>query len=216
MTRATTKDKANDNGVKQCSPGTVLYREGEEGNRMYVIKSGQVRLMKRIHETEVLVEELGAGEFCGELAMLGSFPRPVTAIVIEDATIIPIDADKFEGMIKGNSDIALRMLKKLTARLTEAQHRVSNLMLRKTKARVLHQLRHEAIRHGANGIGAPIPDNIADVLALEIGEIKRIFADLVQEELIIIDKHGSFQIIDSDAFDRYLSYLELQDRFEYT
>jgi CRP/FNR family transcriptional regulator, cyclic AMP receptor protein len=216
LTRATTKDNTSDKGgVKQCAPGTVLFREGEEGNRMYVIKSGQVRLSKKIHDTEVIIEELGAGEFCGELSMLGGFPRPVTAVVSAEATIIPVDAGQFEAMIKGNTDIALRMLKKMTQRLTEAQYRVTNLMLRKNKARVLHQLRHEALRHGDTGMGAPIPDNLADVLALEIGELKAILGDLIRDELIALDKHGNFQIVDSEALDRYLRYLELQDRFEY-
>ncbi|MFU8807079.1 MAG: Crp/Fnr family transcriptional regulator, partial [Bradymonadaceae bacterium] len=193
----------------------VLFREGEEGTRMYVIKSGQVRLTKKVYDAEVVVEELGTGEFCGELAMVGTYPRPVSAVVTQDATIIPIDAEQFEGMIKSNTDIALRMLKKMTHRLTEAQYRVSNLLLRSTKARVLHQLRHESIRHGANGVGAPIPDNIADALGIEMGEIKKIFGELIRDEFITIDKHGNFQIVDSEALERYLQYLELHDRFEY-
>ncbi len=179
---------------------------------MYVIKAGQVRMSKKIHDTEVVVEELGAGEFCGELAILGQQPRPVTAMVIQDASVIQIDVAQFEAMVKGNSDIAMRMMKKLAQRLTEAQYRVSNLILRTSKARVLHQLRAEAQR-GAEE--TPIPDNIAEVLALEIGEIKQILNQLVRDDLITIDKRGYFSIVDWEAYDRYLRYLELHDRFEY-
>src|SRR5690554_4506610 len=157
---------------------------------MYVIKSGSVRLTKRIHDTEVVVEDLGAGEFCGELAMLGEPRRPVSAVVTEDASVIQVDTEQFEGMIGGNTDIALRMLKKLTQRLTQAQYRVSNLVLRTNKARVLHQLRAETQRvkrvEGA-GESAPIPANLADVLALEIGEVKQILNELVRDELILIE-----------------------------
>ncbi|TXD36299.1 Crp/Fnr family transcriptional regulator [Lujinxingia vulgaris] len=196
----------------------VLFREGEEGNRMYVIKSGSVRLTKRIHDTEVVVEDLGAGEFCGELAMLGEPRRPVSAVVTDDASVIQVDTEQFEEMIKGNSDIALRMLKKLTQRLTQAQYRVSNLVLRTNKARVLHQLRAETQRvkrvEGA-GESAPIPANLADVLALEIGEVKQILNELVRDELILIDRRGYFEILDGEAYDRYLRYLELQDRFAF-
>ncbi|TXD37792.1 Crp/Fnr family transcriptional regulator [Lujinxingia vulgaris] len=208
----------SEKGVRQCAAGTVLFREGEEGNRMYVIKSGSVRLTKRIHDTEVVVEDLGAGEFCGELAMLGEPRRPVSAVVTEDASVIQVDTEQFEGMIKGNSDIALRMLKKLTQRLTQAQYRVSNLVLRTNKARVLHQLRAETQRvkrvEGA-GESAPIPANLADVLALEIGEVKQILNELVRDELILIDRRGYFEILDCEAYDRYLRYLELQDRFAF-
>lgn len=185
---------------------------------MYVIKSGSVRLTKRIHDTEVVVEDLGAGEFCGELAMLGEPRRPVSAVVTDDASVIQVDTEQFEEMIKGNSDIALRMLKKLTQRLTQAQYRVSNLVLRTNKARVLHQLRAETQRvkrvEGA-GESAPIPANLADVLALEIGEVKQILNELVRDELILIDRRGYFEILDGEAYDRYLRYLELQDRFAF-
>ncbi len=183
---------------------------------MYVIKSGSVRLTKRIHDSEIVVEELGSGEFCGELAILGTAQRPVTAVVIEDASVIQVQTEQFEDMIRGNTDIALRMLKKLTQRLTEAQYRVSNLILRSNKARVLHQLHAEAETRSAEVTDpTPIPDNLADVLAMEIGEIKEVLSQLVRDELISIDGRGYFQILDPAAYDRYLRFLELQDRFSY-
>lgn len=219
MTRATTTEQGNDKGVLQCPAGTILFREGDEGNRMYVIRSGHVRISKRVYNTEVVVEELGAGEFCGELAILGQHLRPTTAIVMQDASVIQIDVGQFEAMVNGNSEIALRMMKKLAQRLTESQYRVSNLILRKPKARVLHQLRAEALR-GLRGVDSTpqavlIPDNLAEVLALEIGELKLILNQLVRDELIVIDKRGQFEIVNYEAYDRYLQYLELHDRFEY-
>lgn len=183
---------------------------------MYVIKSGSVRLTKKVHDAEIVVEELGSGEFCGELAILGTAERPVTAVVIEDASVIQVQTDQFEDMIRGNTDIALRMLKKLTQRLTEAQYRVSNLILRSNTARVLHQLRAEAKRQNDSISDAtPIPDDLADVLAMEVGEVKKVLSELVRDEFISIDKRGYFQIVDPAAYNRYLSYLELQDRFSF-
>lgn len=213
-------NKDADKGVKQCQVGTVLFREGDEGDRMYVIKSGLVRISKKVQDMEVTIEELGAGEFCGELALVNKQPRAVTATVIGEARVIPIDAAQFESMLRSNSDIALRMLKKMSQRLTRAQYRISNLTLRTNKARVLHQLRQE-VRQFAEAKGktvhhpTPLPDNLAEVLALEFGEIKRILNQLVHDELISIDRKGYFQILDSAAFERYLKFLELHDRFEF-
>ena len=204
-------------GGRQCAAGTVLFREGDEGDRMYVIKSGLVRLIKKIHDTDIVVEELGSGEFCGELAILGNTKRPVSAVVVRDASVIPVQTSQFEEMIRGNTEIALRMLKKLTQRLTEAQYRVTNLVLRSNKARILHQLRAEAMERGGGADGlVPIPDNLADALAIEVGELKQVLTQLVSDELIAIDKRGYFQIVDLDAYDRYLRYLELDGRFAYT
>lgn len=182
---------------------------------MYVIKSGRVQLTKQIHDSDVVIEELSNGEFCGELAMLGEPERPVTAVVTEDASVIQVQNGQFEDMVRGNSDIALRMLKKLTQRLTRAQYRVTNLILRSNTARVLHQLKAEAEqRSGSMNAPTPIPDDLADALAMEVGEVKKVLGELVRDEFISIDQQGNFQILDSGAYDRYLRYLELRDRFD--
>lgn len=209
-----TKEKA----VIECSAGTVLFREGEEGSNLYVIKSGRVRLQKKVHETEVGLGELGAGAFCGELALINDQPRPVTATVVEDASLLKVDASQFEKMVENNSDIALRMLKKMGQRLTEAQYRVTNLILRSPAGRIVRQLRTEAKRAGDDdGLESPtpIPDDLADTLALEVGEVKLVLQDLIERDLIDVDDSGIFTIVDPGAFERYLSYLELRDQFEH-
>ena len=213
MAKAKAKD---DKGVTQCPAGTVLFREGESGTKMYVIKSGLVRMTKRIFDTDIVLEDLGAGDFCGEIAMVNDQARPTTATVIKDATVIQIESGQFENMIKSNSDIAVRMMRKMSARLTEAQFRVTNFTLRTTRARIMHQLRAEAARKSEKlDKAAPIPDNLADVLGLEIGEIKSLLGDLIRDELISLDKKGNFTIADAAAYDRFLKHLELYDHFEY-
>lgn len=214
------KDGGSEKGVKECPVGTVLFREGESGDRMYVIKSGRVRIFKRVFDTEVAVEELGPGEFCGELALVNKQPRAVSAIVVREATVIQIEAAQFETMLKGNSDIALRMLKKMGQRLTQAHYRMTNLMLRTARGRLVHQLYHEVTsssKFAEVGFSQPrpVPDNLPDVLGLEIGEIKTLLNELVRDEIISLDRQGYFQIVDEQAYKRYLRYHELRDRFEY-
>lgn len=208
--------KKADKGVTQCPAGTVLFREGDEGNKMYVIKSGKIRLTKRVFDTDITIEELGGGDFCGEIALVNEQPRPVTAIVVKDAAVIQIEGSAFENMIRSNADIAVRMMKKMSSRLTEAHFRISNFTLRTTRARMMHQLRWEASRVSANlDKPAPIPDDLADALSLEIGEVKKLLGELVRDDVVQVDKRGSFLIVDPDAFDRHLKFLELKDHFEY-
>jgi CRP-like cAMP-binding protein len=205
-----------DKGVTQCAAGTVLFREGEDGAKMYVIKSGRVRLTKRVFDQDVVIEELRGGDFCGEISLVTEQQRPVTATVVQDAAVIQIESAQFENMIRGNSDIAVRMMKKMSRRLTQAQFRISNFTLRTTRARLMHQLRWESHRASEEfDAVAPIPDDLADVLQLEIGEVKRLLGELVRDDMIQIDKRGNFHIIDITAFDRQLKYLELKDHFEY-
>ena len=210
------KKGKGEKGITQCSIGTVLFREGETGTKMYVIKSGKIRMSKQIYDTSVTIEELGAGDFCGEIALVTNQARTTTAMVVKEATVIQIDASQFENMLRSNSDIAVRMMKRMAQRLIEAQFRIANFTLRTTKARLLHQLRNEAERRDAKlRTPAPIPDDLAAVLALEFGEVKVLLGELVRDELISIDKKGFFNIIDPRAYERYLKYLELHDHFEF-
>ena len=209
----------NDKAVVQCPAGTVLFREGESGSTMFVLKSGRVRLHKRVHDETVVVGELGAGAFCGELSMINDQPRPVTATVLQDASLIKLDAGQFEEMVRKNPDIALRMLKKMGKRLNESQYRVSNFVLRTNEGRLLHQLRHEAEQAGEDDEltgTVPIPDDLAAVLSIDVGELKALLNEFIDRELIAIDSEGHFHIPDPAEFDRYLSYLELKDRYDYS
>lgn len=218
MAKPAKTQPSTDKGVKQCRAGTVLFREGEVGTKMYVIKSGKIRLSKKVQDSSIVLEELGAGGFCGEIAMVSDQPRPLTATVVGEAAVIQIDAGQFENMLRSNSDIAVRMMKRMTQRLTRAQYRLANFSLRTTKARLMHQLRHEVVNGSKDGSVqgmVPIPDDIAGTLGLELGELKKILTALVKDELVEIDSRGYFQIVDVEAYDRFLRYLELHDRFEY-
>ncbi|MFB6265322.1 MAG: Crp/Fnr family transcriptional regulator [Bradymonadaceae bacterium] len=207
----------SDKAVVQFSEGTVLFEEGASSSALYVIKSGQVEIRKGIHEFDVALERLGPGDFCGELALVNDQDRPVTAVAVKKTTALKVQSTHFESMVQSNPDIAVRMIKRLGQRLTEAQYRISNLMLRSTKGRLLHQLRAEAVRAGESDDlrgRAPIPEDLADALAMEVGEVKSRLNEFIDRELIKVDEDGYFEIVDPGGFDRFLSYLELDDRFE--
>src|SRR5262249_7959099 len=61
--------------VRKHPSGTVLFREGDRGHTMYVIRSGKVNISKKIGESEITLAMLGPGEFFGEMALLEGLPR---------------------------------------------------------------------------------------------------------------------------------------------
>ncbi|MEL6182317.1 MAG: cyclic nucleotide-binding domain-containing protein [Myxococcota bacterium] len=203
--------------IKHHQAGTVLFEEGDPGNEMFVIQSGRVRLSKRVFRTEIVVEELSKGEFCGELSLVMKTTRPVTATVTQDAQLLVVSSTNFEAMIQQNSSIMFQMLKRLATRMTRAHFRLSNFALRRPMARLLHQLRAEwkaASLKGAEGVPY-VPDNLCDALGLEPAELDQIIQKAVADRLISIDREGIFRITNREAYDRLLMYLELHDRFEF-
>src|SRR5262252_9045854 len=96
--------------VRKQPAGTVLFREGDKGSTMYVLRSGKVKIWKHISDTEITLAVLGPGEFFGEMALLEGLPRSAGATVVEDALLIELEAGAFETLIRKNSEIAIRLM----------------------------------------------------------------------------------------------------------
>jgi CRP-like cAMP-binding protein len=125
---------------KEYPKGTVLFREGEPGKEMYVLQAGRIAISKQVRDVEKVLAILGPGEFFGEMAIISNKPRNASAKVEEDARLLIIDPRTFEAMIRGNSEIAVRMIKKLAERLSEADAQIENLLLSDPNSRVVHHL----------------------------------------------------------------------------
>jgi len=95
---------------------------------MFVIQSGLVQVLKQVGHDERALATLGRGEFLGEMAILNGKPRNATAVVLEDARCLVIDARTLESMVQKNPEIAMRLIKKLARRLDGADELIQILM----------------------------------------------------------------------------------------
>jgi hypothetical protein len=87
---------------------------------MYVIQSGTVELMKKTRRGEgKSFATLEKGDFFGEMSILEDVPRTATARAKTDCELIRIDQSTFDEMLRHNTEIAVRMLRKLSRRLRE-------------------------------------------------------------------------------------------------
>ena len=112
------------NFVVRYSAGEPVFTEGEAGATMYIVQSGRVRLFRVINEREHELGEMEKGDFFGEMSILEGLPRTLSAEAVEDAELIEINSMTFDKMIKSNIEIAIRMLRKLSIRLREAERRL--------------------------------------------------------------------------------------------
>ena len=117
--------------------GTVIFRQGDRGDSMFVIERGRVRIVFSCegHAAEVAVLEPGA--FFGELSLLGGAARTASAEVIEDADLLVIRRDTFVMMMQDDIDIVFRMLSDMGVRLARTDERFLALMLRVRRIRIL-------------------------------------------------------------------------------
>ena len=101
-----------------CKEKTCLFRAGDEGNAMYLIERGKVRISVQATDGhEMTLTELGRGDFFGEMALLDGQKRSADAIVSEDARLAVLSREHFLSFVYSSPNIALEMLTALANRL---------------------------------------------------------------------------------------------------
>ncbi len=101
-----------------CKTGAVLFRAGDEGDAMYLIEEGKVRICMRAKDGhEVTLTELERGDFFGEMALLDGKRRSADARVAEDARLAVLSREHFLSFMRSNPNVALEMLTAFANRL---------------------------------------------------------------------------------------------------
>jgi CRP/FNR family cyclic AMP-dependent transcriptional regulator len=103
----------NDIGAQTLKAGSVIFREGDAANELFVIKSGQVR----IQIGNRTITELGAESIFGEMALIDSEPRSATAVAITDVELVPVTEKQFLFLVGQTPYFALKVMRVLAQRL---------------------------------------------------------------------------------------------------
>ena len=74
--------------------GQVLFREGDHGDEMFLVRSGSVVVSKAVTgRVEQVLARMGAGDFFGEMALFDRSPRSATIQADTDATLLVLDRE---------------------------------------------------------------------------------------------------------------------------
>jgi CRP/FNR family cyclic AMP-dependent transcriptional regulator len=145
--------------------GTTVFRQGDPGGSVYVIRSGKVRVLKDSAGRQRMVTTLGPGDFFGEMAVVTGRPRSATVEVIEDAELLKVPAGTLEEMVAGTGEVAIRLIQHLAERLDHANRFIDLLLEDDITARVIL-----AIQETLDGTeGSAAPDITDRDLALQLG-----------------------------------------------
>jgi CRP-like cAMP-binding protein len=199
---------------RELPRGTVLFREGDRGEEMYVLQAGRVDITKRSGEVEKLLASLGQGEFFGEMSLLNQKPRSATATVVEDARLLVIDHRTFDAMLRANAEIAVRMIKKLADRLQEADEQIENLLHRDAASRVVHWLAQQAERAG-DGAAVTLalrPEELPARVGVEAWAVEEVLARLEKARLAQRTAAG-IAVAEPAKLRHFLEFLQMKSQF---
>ncbi len=121
----------------KVTKGHTLFKEGEEGDRLFVVLDGKLKLGKSSPDgRENLQEILGPGEMFGELSLFDPGPRTATATAITDAKLLMLPHEKVLDLITSQPAVSLELLRRLAQRLRDSRGEQSDLVFVDVPGRV--------------------------------------------------------------------------------
>lgn len=98
---------------------TIIFNQGDEGDRMFVIVEGHLHVLQITKDTEKMVAQRGPGDFVGEMAIIESAPRSATLRAQTDSRLLAIDGETFKGILRERPDVSFAVLRSISRRLRE-------------------------------------------------------------------------------------------------
>jgi CRP-like cAMP-binding protein len=108
---------------------TMLFAEGEQGDELYIIQKGSIKISKIVDNSEVLLAILKPGDIFGEMALLESKPRAASATAYEDCQVLAVNRANFERMIGTQPQIITRLTTLLSERIWFIYKQLANTLI---------------------------------------------------------------------------------------
>lgn len=105
----------------------VIIRQGEIGNCMYVIQSGEVEIYREEGEKEVRLRVAGANDFFGEMALVDHAVRSASVRALGKATIMTVDKRTFLRRVHEDPSLAYRIMEGMSREIRRLAEEVTHL-----------------------------------------------------------------------------------------
>ena len=100
--------------------GEVLFREGEDGEAMYVLIEGEAE----VTIAGLFFEKCTSGSFVGEMAVIDGSPRVGTVTATKDCKFVVIDRDRFHFLVDEAPRFAIDVMRVMADRLRKCDQRI--------------------------------------------------------------------------------------------
>lgn len=128
-------------GVVRTFPRhTVLINEGDQGDSLFVILSGRVKIYSSNEAgREFVIDFQGPGEYVGEMSLDGA-PRSASVITVEPTTCAVVNRAQFRDFILAHPDFAMHLIERLIHRVRVTTGNLKSLALSDVYGRLVRLL----------------------------------------------------------------------------
>jgi CRP-like cAMP-binding protein len=96
----------------------ILFHKGDKGDSLFIINSGTVKIVTQdSQENEVVLNQVGAGEIIGEMALLDREPRSAGVVALEETSVMELSRENFMEILSRQPELALSVIRSLISRL---------------------------------------------------------------------------------------------------
>jgi CRP-like cAMP-binding protein len=119
--------------LENAAREAVIFREGDSGDRCYIILKGEVRISKFIPNIgEEALAVLKPGDYFGEMALIDNFPRSAHAIANSDSELYSISKTELDKILILDRELGYKLLwaftKTLSKRLRETNEKLAGFL----------------------------------------------------------------------------------------
>jgi CRP-like cAMP-binding protein len=109
---------------KEYKDGEVIIKQGESGNSMFVIQSGEVEVLRDNDGTQVQLAVRKNGDFFGEMALFSKELRSATVRALGNARVLTIDRKNLLNSIQKDPSLAFRIIETLSKRIRDLSEEI--------------------------------------------------------------------------------------------
>jgi uncharacterized membrane protein len=118
----------------------VIFKQGDEGARLYLIANGGVDITYGEGPAKVTLARLFAGQYFGELSVFDRAPRSATAVATKPTHMMTLDAEDVRDFVNRNPGAAMRIIGEMSERLRQTNELMSQQVSRNVLAEEEEQL----------------------------------------------------------------------------
>lgn len=184
--------------------GDVIFAEGDQGDRLYVITDGKVKLGHAAPDgRENLLGVLGPGEMFGELSLFDPVPRTATATSLTDCTLLGLGHADLDAWLDGRPALAKALLQALAQRLRRTNEALGDLVFADVPGRVAKALLDLSDKFGTPADGGIqvthdlTQEELAQLVGASRETVNKALADFATREWIRLEPRGVI-LLDAD------------------
>jgi CRP/FNR family cyclic AMP-dependent transcriptional regulator len=166
--------------VKRCRRNTVIIERGDESSALYFITSGQVRIYLTGEDgKEITLNELGPGDYFGELALIGETQRTASAMTLSDCELRMLNKAEFKNCLEQHPRIAFNLIRHLSFEVKRLSDDLADMALLDVYGRVVKILTDAAQQENGQLITPKLTQQaIADRVGCSREMVNRILKEL--------------------------------------